>query len=59
MASTFHNRSLAFLMAVAKTLFNFDAPLGYQHDTGFHIGRILARIDAPTAGLAARPKDAL
>jgi len=37
MAYTFHNRCLAFLMAVVKNLFHLNAPLGYQDDTGFHI----------------------
>ena len=37
MASTIHKRCLTFLMSVAKMLFNFDVPTGYQDDTGFHL----------------------
>ena len=36
MASTFPNRCLTFLMAVARFLLNLDVPLGYEDDTGFH-----------------------
>ncbi len=37
MASKKNNRCLTFLMSVAKMLFNFDVPTGYQDDTGFHL----------------------
>jgi hypothetical protein len=28
----------AFLRAIVKILFNLEAPLGYQDETGFHLG---------------------
>jgi len=37
MASRIHARCLTFLMSVAKALFNFDVPSGYQDDNGFHL----------------------
>lgn len=36
MASTFPNRCLTFLLAVARFLFRFHVPHGYEDDTGFH-----------------------
>jgi hypothetical protein len=36
MAFMFYNRCLSFLMAVAKSIFRFNFPIGYQDKTGFH-----------------------
>jgi hypothetical protein len=39
MAANFPARCLSFLMAVAKAIFKFDVPTGYQDDNGFHWNR--------------------